>query len=252
MNSEHEVDELEREVDRIRSNIGELIRELNHRRHEALDLRLQLRQHAGRVLLVGAVVVATIAGGIALALARLRRRRSIRLRVSQLRGALRRLAKHPERPGRAVGPACRARSRPPAAARSPPCSASGWRSGWSRAERLSRRLRAGGRRSGSRGGRSTCRSPAPCARPAGSAGSSSARRGTSPPSSPCAGSAAARTDRSCASRASGLPAPRRSTTSACRGARARTSRRSTPRRCRSCRSRPQPLAGNDPTGEVIS
>jgi hypothetical protein len=97
MNSEHEVDELEREVDRIRSNIAELIRELNHRRHEALDLRLQLREHAGRVLLVGAVVVATIAGGIALVLARLRRRRSIRLRVGQLRGALRRIAKHPER-----------------------------------------------------------------------------------------------------------------------------------------------------------
>ena len=96
MNSEHEVDALEREVDRIRSNIGELIRELNHRRHEALDLRLQLRQHAGRVLLVGAVVVATIAGGIALILARLRRRRSVRVRVSQLRGALRRLSKHPE------------------------------------------------------------------------------------------------------------------------------------------------------------
>jgi hypothetical protein len=30
-------------------------------------------------------------------LARLRRRRSIRLRVGQLRGALRRIAKHPER-----------------------------------------------------------------------------------------------------------------------------------------------------------
>jgi hypothetical protein len=97
MNSEHEVDELEREVDRIRGNIADLIRELNHRRHEALDLRLQFREHAGRMLLVGAVVVATIAGGIALVLSRLRRRRSIRLRVGQLRGALRRIAKHPER-----------------------------------------------------------------------------------------------------------------------------------------------------------
>jgi hypothetical protein len=97
MNSDHEVDELEREVDRIRSNIGELIRELNHRRHEAMNLRLQLREHAGRVVLVGAAIVAMIAGGIAFGLARLRRRHSIRLRVSRLRAALHRIAAHPER-----------------------------------------------------------------------------------------------------------------------------------------------------------
>jgi len=99
MNSDHEVEELEREVDRIRNNIGELIRELNHRRHAALDLRLQFRKHAGRVVLVGAAVMAMIAGGIVLTIARLRRRRSIRVRVSRLRHALRRVAAHPERLG---------------------------------------------------------------------------------------------------------------------------------------------------------
>jgi len=99
MNGDNEVDELEREVDRIRSNIGELVRELNRRRHEAFDLRLQLRHHAGRVVLAGATVVVLIAGGIALALARLRRRRSIRVRVGRLREALRRIAAHPEHLG---------------------------------------------------------------------------------------------------------------------------------------------------------
>ncbi len=43
-----------------------------------------------------------------------------------------------------------------------------------------------GRRSESRGGRSTCRPVAACAPPADSGGSSSARTGTSRPSSPCA------------------------------------------------------------------
>ena len=43
------------------------------------------------------------------------------------------------------------------------------------------------RRPGGRGGTSTCRSVGPCARRADSAGSSSVRRGTSRPSSPCAG-----------------------------------------------------------------
>ena len=94
---ENEVDSLEREVDRIRNNIGELVRELNHRRHEAFDLKLQFREHAGRLVLVGVAVATLIAGTIALAAARIRRRRSIRTRVSRLRDALRRIAAHPER-----------------------------------------------------------------------------------------------------------------------------------------------------------
>ena len=94
---ENEVDSLEHEVDRIRNNIGELVRELNHRRHEALDLRLQFREHAGRLVLVGVAVAALIAGTIALSVARIRRRRSIKTRVTRLRDALRRIAAHPER-----------------------------------------------------------------------------------------------------------------------------------------------------------
>ena len=91
-----EVDALERDVDRIRSNIGELIRELNHRRHEAFDLRLQFQRHAARVILAGAAMVAVFAGAIALAVARRRRRRSIGARVTRLRAALRRISAHPE------------------------------------------------------------------------------------------------------------------------------------------------------------
>jgi hypothetical protein len=94
---EHEVDSLEREVDRIRTNIAELVRELNHRRHQAFDLKLQFREHAGRLVLVGVAVATLIAGTIALAAARVRRRRSIKLRVTRLRDALRRIAAHPER-----------------------------------------------------------------------------------------------------------------------------------------------------------
>ena len=93
-------------------------------------------------------------------------------------------------------PACRARLPPPVAARWPRRSASGSPGAWYRRKRSTPPPRARGRRrlltagercSESRGGRWTCRSPAPCARRAGSAGSSSARTGTSRPSSPCAG-----------------------------------------------------------------
>jgi hypothetical protein len=95
--AEHEVESLEHEVERIRSNIGALVRELNHRRHEAFDLKLQFRQHAGRLVLVGVAVASLIAGAIALTVARAKRRRSIKYRVTRLRDALRRMSAHPER-----------------------------------------------------------------------------------------------------------------------------------------------------------
>jgi hypothetical protein len=93
----NEVERLAGEVDHIRGNIGQLVRELNHRRHEAFDLKLQFHRHTGRVVLVGVAFVAFVAGGIAYVTARLRRRRSIRARVSRLREALRRISAHPER-----------------------------------------------------------------------------------------------------------------------------------------------------------
>src|SRR5262249_48186869 len=85
------------EVDGIRGNIGALVRELNQRRHVAFDLKLQFQRHAGRMVIAGVAVVALVAGGIAYVVARLRRRRSIRARVSRLRAALRRIAAPPER-----------------------------------------------------------------------------------------------------------------------------------------------------------
>ena len=97
MNSEPvSVDALEDDVDRIRRNIGELIRELNHRRHDAFDLRLQFREHAARLVLVGAALCAMVAGVIALAVSRGRHRRSFRARAGRLGHALRRLIAHPE------------------------------------------------------------------------------------------------------------------------------------------------------------
>jgi len=92
-----EVAQLEQDVDQIRGRIGILVRELDHRRHEAFDLRLQFRHHAGRLVLVGVALVAIVAGGVAYVASRLRRRRSIQMRVRRLRDALRRIGAHPER-----------------------------------------------------------------------------------------------------------------------------------------------------------
>ncbi len=91
-----EVENLERDVDQIRTNLGELVGELNQRRHDAFDLRLQFRRHTGRMILVGAAMLAMVAGGIVLAVARLRHRRSLRYRAGRLGQGLRRALAHPE------------------------------------------------------------------------------------------------------------------------------------------------------------
>jgi hypothetical protein len=91
-----DVERLEGDVERIRSNLGDLVGELNHRRKDALDLRLQFRHHAGRLFLVGALVLAMVAGGIVLMSVRRRRRRSVRGRADRLGKALRRALAHPE------------------------------------------------------------------------------------------------------------------------------------------------------------
>jgi hypothetical protein len=96
-NGRNDVERLEHDVDRIRSNIGELVRELDFRRHEAFDLKLQFRRHGRRLVLIGTAIVGLVAGAIALAIARRRRRHSVRARVAGLRAALRRIAAHPER-----------------------------------------------------------------------------------------------------------------------------------------------------------
>jgi len=92
-----EVERLEHDVDEIRGHIGSLVRELDSRRHAAFNLKLQLRRHTGRVLLVGVALCAIVAGGVAYVAARLRRRRSIGMRVRRLRDALHRMGAHPER-----------------------------------------------------------------------------------------------------------------------------------------------------------
>ena len=70
------VEGLEHDVDLIRNNIGDLLGELNHRRHEAFDLKLQFHRHARGFFLVafalvGAIIVATlllVTGALALSL----------------------------------------------------------------------------------------------------------------------------------------------------------------------------------------
>ena len=105
MNAEREkVEHLEKDVERIRDNIGALIGELNQRRHDAFDLKLQFRRHRQGFVVVVAALACSIAGTIALLFARRRRRRSftgrarhLRLAMHRLRRTFGRIVAHPDR-----------------------------------------------------------------------------------------------------------------------------------------------------------
>jgi hypothetical protein len=59
----HEPEELEQEIEQLRTNLARIGGELDRRRHETLDWRLQARRHA-RLLAVVASGVGVVAGGL--------------------------------------------------------------------------------------------------------------------------------------------------------------------------------------------
>lgn len=90
-------DELQHEIEEIRDNIGGLVSELDHRRHDFLDVGSQVRRHGLSLALGGLAVVGLAAGGVLLARRRLRTRRRLPVRVARIGQALVRLVGHPER-----------------------------------------------------------------------------------------------------------------------------------------------------------
>ena len=90
-------DELVLEVEAIRGDLGDLVGELGRRRHDAFDVRRQLRRHPVFVVSVAVACLGLVGAGVAFGLGRRRRRRSLVGRVVRLRRALARGAVHPER-----------------------------------------------------------------------------------------------------------------------------------------------------------
>lgn len=69
-------DQSEKAADRIRSELMSTLRELDRRRHLALDLRYQARQHFTAIMLLAAGALVATGAGITLAILRARRRRA--------------------------------------------------------------------------------------------------------------------------------------------------------------------------------
>lgn len=77
-----EVHRLRTEIDDARDGLGAYVSELNRRRHDAVDLRLQLRRH--KALAIGAGVAAASAAAVAVAGVVRSRRKAARLLPASL------------------------------------------------------------------------------------------------------------------------------------------------------------------------
>lgn len=85
------------EIDVLRHELGGLVDELDRRRHEALDLRLQAKRHPVLVATVATAAALIVGGIIALVVRDARQRRRPVERAREVRNAFSRLVAHPRR-----------------------------------------------------------------------------------------------------------------------------------------------------------
>jgi hypothetical protein len=83
------------EIDTLRGELGNLVAELDRRRHEALDIGLQLRRHPVAVAVVATSAALLVGGAIALIVRTRHERRRPTARVREARRALGRLLEDP-------------------------------------------------------------------------------------------------------------------------------------------------------------
>jgi hypothetical protein len=100
-------DELELEVQRRLSVLSDIVDELDQRRHELLDWRVQVGAHARRLRKSAAVAAVLGVVAVALAVRRSRQRRRLAARAERVTEALSRILEHPERVARAEPSATR-------------------------------------------------------------------------------------------------------------------------------------------------
>ncbi len=95
--------EIEREIEYLRTRLDRSLAELDRRRHELTDIRLQMRKHPA-VFIGAGVAVALMLGGIGFAIYRSRKRDELPQKAKRLRIAFRRAVDEPENVARAEPP----------------------------------------------------------------------------------------------------------------------------------------------------
>ena len=92
--------ELETEIEVLRGDLGDLVSELDRRRRELLDVRLQLQRHPVAVGAAGLTVALAVGGAVALVITARRRRRRPVERARRLGHAVSRMIEAPHRVAR--------------------------------------------------------------------------------------------------------------------------------------------------------
>ena len=95
--------EIEREIEVLRTRLDRSLAELDRRRHQLTDVRLQMKKHPGVFLGAGAGL-ALMAGGVAFAVWRSRRRDELPEKARRLRKAIGRAVDKPQRVARGDAP----------------------------------------------------------------------------------------------------------------------------------------------------
>lgn len=85
------------EIDVLRHDLGSIISELDRRRREMMDVRLQMRRHPVVVMAAAGTAVLLLGSVVALLLRDRRRRTRPTVRAAEARRALARLLDHPHR-----------------------------------------------------------------------------------------------------------------------------------------------------------
>jgi hypothetical protein len=89
--------ELEKEIEGIRGKLDGMVGELDRRRHHLFDVKAQLRRHAVPLVAIGVALLGIAGGGIALGVARRRKRARVGSRLTRLLEAVRRMTAKPDR-----------------------------------------------------------------------------------------------------------------------------------------------------------
>lgn len=89
--------QIEGEISRLREELGALVGELDRRRHELLDVKLQVKRHALAATLTGVSLVAAASGLVWLGIWHAQRRHGALSRAGRLREAVSRMVDRPER-----------------------------------------------------------------------------------------------------------------------------------------------------------
>jgi hypothetical protein len=95
---------IEKDITSIRSEIGALVDELDRRRRELFDVRLQMSRHPVAVGVAGATAAVLLGGAVAMLIYNGRRKQRASYKAKQLKIAFGRMVAHPERVARGEPP----------------------------------------------------------------------------------------------------------------------------------------------------